>query len=512
MKFTGKNGPLALMEDHLKKFGGDKKETGLDPDRPLGFYVTAKEFKLFGSVEFQLVGFVPVVDEDKFLNTLRALKFTLAKPQQGIHRVTEPFLKNRLFLRFLSKTAYFAEERATLKNTKGLLDPRTVVPKTRPGDVLVSQLNLGQIPQAMKTDFLKEAGKKPEREPGESQLYYRTQLAVTKSFQGFLAGFFEEIQKVVFKVEMDARKHHIALDLAVVPRPGSKLIPAFQRFGRAGSRFRHLGPGSVASLCARLPFPREIGNVFRNSILDEINKTADAKERASQQRLFKALAPAFGADEVDLGLAVRKPLRGGPAGVVAGLRVRNGRQLEHVLRDAFKGMSRAERLEGVVVRWKHSRRGKTLIHTITTPTPIGTFTLFLATGNEVILAASNEAFLKEALDGLAQESSLVAAPAQLDGTLHSLFGFYVLGSLVDKDEKLVPSLFSVLAGGHGDKVEAFLVKTFTAPGWKQMKREVYGALDKDEVQKARFRLNLLGGDAVHLRLELSSLFLKLLRE
>jgi hypothetical protein len=501
-KFTGQ-APNALIEDLLKKLSGDKKETGLDPERPLGLYVEARKL--------DLVGFVPVVDEEKFLKTLRALKFTLAKPQQGIHRVTEPFLKTRLFLRFWKTTAYLAPESAPLKDTKRLLDPKTFVPSTAPGEVLVAQFNVGQIPKEFKKGLLKALGQKDEREPGESQLLYRTKLAFFKSYQALLAGILEEIQKVVFKLEMDPRKHNIALDLAVVPRPKSKLIPAFQSFGRTRSRFQQLAPGSVVSLCARLPLPRGLGSVFQNAILDQIEQTANPQDRVVARRVFKALSPTFAAEEVDVALAFRKPRRGGQAGLVAGFRVQKGRQLEHILRDDIKGTARSERLE-FAVQWKHSRRGKALIHKISIPTPGGEATVFLATGPEVILAASNEALIKEALDGLGQDSSFVEAPVQLDGNLDSIFGVYVVGNLATKNEALAMSLYEVVLEGRGDKIEAYLIKAFTQAGWKKLVKDFYKVFREEEIQKARFRLSLQGGEAIHLRLDVSSLLLKLLED
>jgi hypothetical protein len=197
--------------------------------------------------------------------------------------------------------------------------------------------------------------------------------------------------------------------------------------------------------------------------------------------------------------------------MVAGLHVKQGRQLEHVLRDSIKRLARSERLESTY-RWKAARHGRALIHEVTIPTVRGQGKLFIASGEDAVFLASNGPLLREALDSFSQSTRYATAPLQLDMTLDGIFGIYVLGSLAEKNEKLAENLGEYLVSGGGDRIESFLAEAFTPKHWKTMKSSFYAPFAKDKIENLRLRLVVQGDDALHFRLEASTLFLKWVRE
>ena len=124
------------------------------------------------------------------------------------------------------------------------------------------------------------------------------------------------------------------------------------------SRFAWLGSGSPLAAWISLPVPKELRDVLAE-FLEKSRKEREAKaktdvEKALAGRFFELLKQNLTADEIDMGWAVQGPHKSPSGevlfGLIGGMKVKDGKEVERLVRDAIAKQSAREGRQGHVRR------------------------------------------------------------------------------------------------------------------------------------------------------------------
>jgi hypothetical protein len=511
--------------------------SGVAARRPFGLYIArfvkGGDFTTAGDTA---VAFVPISFEKLFLSGLEGANFKVTKNKDGTYRVLSPD-KTDLRLRFANKYAYFARKPAALAGK--LPDPRTFLPVFGPNTLLkitVPAQSIFQEARPLLASSLEElvhllhGGK--DQQAGESDEQYQERLAVSRKQKAYLLQVARDTREITMELTVDRKKHNLSFQLALVPRPNSPLARRVKNLGQARSRFGHLADNSFVSLVARPSLDEEWRLQPSEDFWRGLAQFIEPQERILMRRLSRALLPTLTADTLDFGLALRRTASGDSAGIIAGLKLKKGRKLEHLLRDAVKDLSAAHK-ETFRVKWNHARHGSTRIHTMRFPNvpidllhrylldkgpaksptgkPAGAegLDVFVAIRDDVALISTDLTILKEGLDGLARAPTSETPALRLESSLTGIAFLFGLGLAAIKDEPAVDAITAALEKNDADKVRANVNKIFTSPYMNKYRTDVRKFFEEVDRDKTRMVLDLRGGTDLRLRLDLNTHLFKI---
>jgi hypothetical protein len=329
------------VDDAVKNFFPNGIE-GIDPKRPLGLYGSLDpDGSLADSTAVLLV---PVSDEKAFVDLLK--RFGLAIEKDGdVYSFTPPAVPIPVFFRVSQKYVYATVRDKKFIATDKLLKPTDVIPEGMSDDLSFS-LYLERVPAAIKQLILGQlelqlSNTKDQEVAGESEAQRAGRKAGVKYMANLITRMIQEGSELGIHVKIDQKVKAIHADLSLGGKPGSALARDITALGNAQSIFAGLeGPDSALSLIAQIPWPQDIREVFMKAFKDGMDKAqagaTDAKQRELSDKLFKALQPSLNAATFGAALNIRCPRGAKHLTFVAGIEVRDGKQLEGVLRDILK--------------------------------------------------------------------------------------------------------------------------------------------------------------------------------
>jgi hypothetical protein len=441
---------------------GPTDPEGLDLKRPLGAYVNwpdrPAELSSWHEAE---IFFVPVAEEKRFLNLLQKLGCKPRKAAGTLHRLTVPG-KGQLYLRFANRYAYAASQAALVKGK--LPDPATFFPKAPWKSTLAARIHVDRFPKtyrrviddafkplvALFDEFLGDS----KKQPTESAAEYRRRLAEIKKFKALpealktgITSLIGQTREVTINLGLDRKTHLLNLEVALIPRPDTAVATFSKYAGTARSRFGSLIQDSHLGLLVHFPgfaTPKEVVNlrvppgVFRGWV--------KPMYQSAWQKYMEILIPTIAKDGLDFAFTVWHPLSGGGDGaILAGLKVRNGRKLDYMLRDLYKNASAADKADFGTIRWNHSRHARATIHRVQfkDDTDIN----YLALRDDVVFAADGEEglkLMKKALDRFGK-SAAAATP---------LFHLHARGAWFFTDKKVAASFAKKFPRADREKIGA----------------------------------------------------------
>jgi hypothetical protein len=326
---------------------------GIDTKRPIGLYGILDPA---GSLpDSTVVLLVPVSDEKAFLGLFE--RFGIQMEKDGdVHSFTPPNSPFPVFFRFANKYAY-----ATIRDKKFIdLDrlpkPETIVPADQADSIALS-FRIDLIPHGLKQIALGQlelqaSAEEEKKIDGESDAQHAARLAGAKIAAKESARLLEEGSEVSLRFNVDRTAGSIRAEFNLTGKPGSTLATEIAKVGTEPSQFAAMDrPDAAATVLLHATLSEEIRDVwvkgFRegfNKALAE-NKDKDDKSLELGQKLLKVLEPAMKAGVFDLGVSVRAPGTKGHLTFVAGMQLKEGKQLEAVLLDAIKTMQPAGKPE-----------------------------------------------------------------------------------------------------------------------------------------------------------------------
>ncbi|MCI0379257.1 MAG: hypothetical protein L0215_16735 [Gemmataceae bacterium] len=187
------------------------------------------------------------------------------------------------------------------------------------------------------------------------------------------------------------------------------------------------------------------------------------------------------------------------SGLVAGLAVKNGNHLEHVIRDAIKDFSAAERQQYELI-WNFANHKGSRIHGWSLPT--GPFTVFAIRENYA-LAALGPGTAKKYLD-LLEEKPADEAPIQIVMRPGFLMFAWLAADQFLSDPESAGRVLSRLRLGDSSWGTDWALKSMQSPRGKHF-QDVQRRLGAEHV----LRISVRGGEDLRVAVEINAQLLRL---
>ncbi len=257
-KVFGGDKAVKEFNDGLRGKLGEKEFAGLDLGRPiLGFQV------LDGNYEsVKAVVYVPITGRDDFKALLKRLDIgvELLPNEKDLYEVELPEsvkYEGDVFVRLSETTAYFA-----VGADKAALDP-AALPKPEqliiPGEtgLLATKTYFGRIPKdqiAKIVDQVDQAAAQFDALPLPAEAKERL-VGVMKVAKKYTLLQYEQGESAVARVSLDPKNLTAAVEYALAPKAGSKLVGDLEARKPTTNLFAGaVGPDTVAAFTTRLPF------------------------------------------------------------------------------------------------------------------------------------------------------------------------------------------------------------------------------------------------------------------
>lgn len=486
LKVAGREDLAKTLESLLSSLSPDGKPFGgIDTKRPLGLYLNMpKEAGGMPTGAF----FIPVSKDSEFLDFLTRVNVQHEKGEKGLYTIKTP-QDQTLYAKFAHNYVFAADNSAHLEGP--LVDPGTVIPATHKNALAAASFRVDQVPQQYKEMLLNQVNEKlkeaEEKKAGENDLEHQGRVFGAKVARDVVKMLVEESKEVTLSLQVDQQKNQIGLDLALVPKQGSKLAGGFRTFGAGRSMFGGFVKDSALNFLAHLPVSGDLHatalKLLDQALQEGLKSAKTDKEKQLAEKLYKAVLPTLQSDTIDMGSVLYGPLDDGKYVAVAGLKVKDGKNLEKTVQDIVNEIPEKDR-KGV--KLNHAKVGDAAVHLIVPPEEpdedlkrsLGNNHVLVAFRNDVVLVAVGEHGLKGLQDSL---SALRSGPDQ--GTSPVQFELSI--------SKLAP-----LAKEDQEKVVEAAKKVFVG--------EAKG--------KDRVRVSLQGGDTLRLRVGLNAEIIKLVAE
>ncbi len=487
MTLAGQGDMANQVDGIINAATGGQGLAGFDTKRPFGAMLPMP--KDFHGEPPALV-FLPVTKQEEFLTFLGQINFPAEKADGGLFKVNTPAIP--VYLRFAHRHVFVSNKEDVLKGE--LPDPATVLTGAHKDSLLAASINLGVVPRELKQMVIQHMDQELKREAGRGAgrpgFEREAQEAGMKLAREYVVRLIEDSEEVALSANVDQKQHRLVADLALKAKPGSPLAQGFQSFGAGRSMFSGLAQDAAANLLVRVAVPEELRKmqkkIYDLAINEALQKEPDAKKKALAERVLKTLEPTLLSGVVDYGAALRGPLADKKYVIIGAIQVKEGKKIEQLLRDLLKEIPPRERERVKITELSH---GGANIHVVTFPGApvdakakeiIGEPRVHVAFRDDALFVSVGEhglEVIKQAIDqaGKTSSAATATAPMQLEASVARLM-------------TLVPE--------NREKIAAAVQKVFS------------GA-DKD---KDRIRLSVQGGDALRLRLELSTVLVKLAAE
>ncbi|HMP58258.1 MAG TPA: hypothetical protein PKD86_02790 [Gemmatales bacterium] len=452
-------------------------ERGIDSKRPLG--VAIRRFAL-DKPPFML--FVPVTSPSDFVELLTGFGLEVGAEVQGTRSVITPD-GQKLFLRFAHGYAFAAESAETLREE--LPDPVTSLPKENLSNLFALTIRTDQIPSASR-QFLhgsvdREMAKGLERRPGESDAQHFGKVLATNLLREVARNLILETRSLSLTFNVDDSRRQLVLEARLDPEPGTALAQQIAALGRNQTLFAAAIRESAGHILLHLPLAAELRKNL-NALLDrsfqeEVNKLEGVVRKAVAEKVYRTLEPTLKQEVLDAGLFLVGPTDQRYA-LLGALQVRDGKRIEALLRDLVKEMPEADRQK---VALDSDSMSGVAIHRLSLP-PMDEDGIRTFGSSEAYVAFLDRAVLVGL--GLHGATAVKSAIAQV-GSSPSGSG----GGLLEV--RLAVARLAPLVKEDGDRLAAAAKQAFTAP-------------DQDAI-----RVELRGGEALHLRVEASAYLVRL---
>jgi hypothetical protein len=422
---------VAQLDAFLTMHPRLKSLDGVDANRPCGLYVNWPDNERdVTDFKFPVVFFVPVTDEKKFLAIPEELGFAPKRVKEGHYSLTVLGLA-QLQLRFAHGHAFIAPKPEWLE--AALPNPADFLPSGARDNLLVASLRCEQFPPAAAahlSNIFEQAQKQinqglgeDDRRPGETDAEYRRRRVARRNANNFsaamtqaTAGLGQQLREITLRVALDQAAHQVAVELAVVPRAGRPLANMANHVGEARSRFSGLTRKAPVGVFLHIPAAKG-GELMPD--LEPFSRAArdlvGSRNRELVSKFMQVLIPTIATDGLDCFVTVTPSGPKFEPTVLGGLKVRNGRKLDHLVRDTYRDLSTNEKRE-VTVEWNHDGHAGARIHRVRFAG--GDQDVFVAIRDDVVFVSTGPAalpILHQALDDFDKSTTSATPFVEISG-------------------------------------------------------------------------------------------------
>jgi hypothetical protein len=461
-ELAGKEEEAKQAEAMLKNLLGDRKGLeGVDPKKPIGLYarINADDPK-----DSEVVLLIPVADEDALLNLLKKQdKIKVEdKADDGSYRVNIENVPFPFFLRFANNYAYVTGVTKAALAKDRLLAPDKVLP-AKTTSLASVVLRMEQIPEKYRdlviTGMEQQLAKEKEKEqPNETPPAKAFRLALIDEMGGMVKSVLEDGAELSMSMDVDRDAGELSTALRFTGKSGSALAGNLADLGNKKSVGASLiGANSAANLVFNVALPENLRKSLSAAVDEGVKKgLADAAakgQREAVEKVVKALLPTLKAGELDAGFDLRGPGAKDLYTLVMGLKVKEGGEIEKLVRNAIKSLPEKEQEK---VKFDVAKAGDVGIHRFISDLSLSEENSKRMFGDnpEVYFAFRDDALLTAiGVDGLAALKEIVAAKPKAGAMLQMEASMNRLAAQLTKDHPAAPDAAKkAFKDGKKDKV------------------------------------------------------------
>lgn len=470
-KLAGKEEEAKQALGVVNSLFGSETIPGLDMTKPWAIYIP--KLPSPGS-QPEIVAMLPVNKDGDFYDALAKVGVTVSREEKGIRSFTSPDGRS-YYLKNSNNYLYLAQDEKSLDT---LIEASQVFPTFKPNELITAEIRLDKVPAEYRSVFITEATKglrlemqKPSRDEAE-KVFRNTML---KMMENGVTRFASDAERMGVSFSVDQQKNWLQFDAYITPKSGSAMAGEFGKIGAVAPRSLSQ-KNSAAAFGMKFQLPPEVryqlDSLLEKGVKEAITKEENMFKRVFLQQMYKAVEPTLKQKEIDLAVDV-SPREGGKFNAIVAAQVTEGTKIDQVVKDL---LNEAKRDPNLKVQLSSGKLGEAVSHSIKIDSKSldAGFKHFF--GEDVQVAVSftdNTAYLAISADPTAIKI------ADGKGTPGVLMGGEISIKTI---MRLSPEGQKML-----DKVD----KVYTEPG-------------SDKV-----RFSVQGGERLSLRVEGSSLFIKL---
>jgi hypothetical protein len=429
---------------------------GIDTKRPIGLYAIADPD--FDPEKSRIALLLPVSDEKAFIGLMERLGSAKAsKDEDGLYTITAENATSAVFFRFIHKYAYATiKDKSTLDKTR-LLTPDRVF-SARNLQTLSITFRLDQIPDAYRQALFSQIDARllsldEDHPAGETKVQHALRVEAARQVGALFAALVKEGKELYFALDIDRKTQELSVELNIVARPQTPLAASLEALGQESSLFAGMVQAEAAmSLVAHGGLPdslrKVLGPVIDEGIQTNLAKEKDTSKREPAEKILKALAPSLKAGELDIGVSLTKTGANPNYTIMAGIKLKEGRDIDRAVRDLLKNLPEDAR-KAIKVE---SEAGEATVYRLDVHERLdadarrllGDNPFYLALRSDVLLVAGGAGGLQALKDALASNAS-TAPPVQLNIAVARLV------PLMGKKAKADPVAAAKKAFGDGTK-------------------------------------------------------------
>jgi hypothetical protein len=400
---AGKAEEAKQFADVAKAFTNAKGLEGIDPAKEFGFYAAVTP----DVVDSPLVLMVPIKDSDAFLGLFtNKLGLTPKKGDGGVYSLDVPMAPKPVYFRFANEYAY-----ATFGDAKHIAETGLISPEkffaTKTDAVLAATVHLDRIPEEMKKVVFGQAELKMAEAKAKSDATKTPaeQLAEKFAMDGVAAmgraAIFDG-KTLAVSLFIEPKSDDLGIEITLTPKPGTALAKALAaNAARPGVADRLVGD-TQAFVALKADVPDDMLPAL-GKLADALAEQAIAGVKPDKKDLAQAaLRVALGTlrkGTVDFGLSLSRPRADGTAGMIAALRVADGKEVNNLLRKLASDPTTKSKFTLDVDKQDgftfHTLKGAMDEADEMKPV-LGTDTFWIAVGDELVVIGSDVAAVKAA--------------------------------------------------------------------------------------------------------------------
>jgi hypothetical protein len=357
---AGEEAQVKQLDDLLRKARGKGLE-GVDWTRPWAIAIYWPDRAGGPIFDVNEVVLVPVADQERFLALLKHLGFEPRKAAAGLYRF-RPAGGAEYTLRFARGYAHASTRpdllRADLPSpTPPPADRRVALwasfhPRLLPPVLprLAEQVVAGVLAAYQKAEGL---------DPRAAADLAKLPRALAEGIDSLI----KQIVEITVTLTLDEKAGRVALEVVLRPQPGSAMATFCAYAGRARSRFVRLPPRTSLSLRVHFPPGRSGRLLPLKALPPQVRQFVPGRDRPAVLKLLQTLAGTIEADGLDYCLLLLPVRAASGQTFLFGLKVRHGHKLDLLVRDVVRGLPALPR-KRFRVSWNHARLGGARVHKV----------------------------------------------------------------------------------------------------------------------------------------------------
>ena len=362
MNLAGAGEQAKQLDGMLEMFEGFK---GIDTKKPWGIYLTGVPAR---GKDTKGVIYIPVTNEDDFIALLAKVGVSVNKDDGGQRTIDTPF-GQKIYMRVKNGYAFLGENDEDLQKA---LDPAKFAKALPRGTLFQLHVNLGEVPKPLKAELISKIdegiAKEKERKEGENEPEFRARLWGQQVARDGFVELINGSQSFELALRVDREKHVAAFEAVLVPVAGSQLAVEIKDMTKASTLFGALTESSLLhgywSAVLNEKVRKDLNQIIDMAVKEGIEKEQSVLKRAVAEKVYKVLEPTLKMDVIDMAVALRQGSAGEPMTGVAALRVKDGKQIERLLKDFVAEMKEKEKQ---AIKLDADKAGDVNIHVVALP-------------------------------------------------------------------------------------------------------------------------------------------------